>query len=282
MRERFWLWLRTSRFVRELYDIPFLSTPMKVFSQLVVPSDARRMLRVRSGLAKGLIFELRPRWEIQLWEGQYERDIQRLLAEKLKPGSVVYDVGAGFGFYSVLAARLGAQVFAFEPEPYNAESLLRHARLNSLESSVELARAAVLEKSGFAQLVPAGQAKGHGSGHIVKNGKPEQEMITVPCTTLDDFAARNPLPNIIKIDVEGAESEVLRGAEQLFRLCQPDVICEVHDATNASFVFEWFSRRRYTLSWIENRANFPKHLVAVFASQVALNSKTGSAEVSIP
>jgi FkbM family methyltransferase len=66
-------------------------------------------------------------------------------------------------------------------------------------------------------------------------------MITVPCTTLDDFAARNPLPNIFKIDVEGAESEVLRGAEQLFRLWQPDVICEVYDATNASFVFDWFS-----------------------------------------
>ena len=281
MRERVWLWLRASRFLRKVYDIPFLSTPMKVFSHLLVRTDARRMLSVRSGLAKGLIFELRPRWEIQLWEGQYESNIQHFLEERLKSGSVLYDVGAGFGFYSLLSARLGAYVFAFEPDVHNAESLLRHAMLNSLESRVELTRAAVLEKCGFAQMVPAGQAEGHGSGHILKGGKLEPEMITVRSTTLDDFAERKPLPNIIKIDVEGAESEVLRGAEQLFKRCQPDVICEVHDATNASFVFDWLSSRRYLLTWIENRADFPRHLIAVSASQVALNPKTGSAEVSV-
>jgi len=61
----------------------------------------------------------------------------------LKPGSVLYDVGADIGFYSLLAARQSARVFAFEPDVQNVEALERHVRLNFLGAKIEVIRAAV-------------------------------------------------------------------------------------------------------------------------------------------
>src|SRR6266480_1129083 len=114
MREALWLRLRKSPLMRRLYAMQVFAAPMKSLSYLLVPSQGMRTLRVRSGPGRGLLFELNPRWEIPTWDGSYELEVQRVLQERLKPGSVFYDVGANIGFYSLLAARQGAQVFAFE------------------------------------------------------------------------------------------------------------------------------------------------------------------------
>ena len=95
--------------------------------------------------------------------------MQHILGENLKPGSVVYDVGAGFGFYSLPAAHLGARVFAFEPGAKNAEALRRHVRLNSCDLRIHILKAAVLAVSGQAQVREASQETGHGSGHVIKS-----------------------------------------------------------------------------------------------------------------
>jgi hypothetical protein len=149
MREALWLRLRKSPFLRKFYAMQVFVAPMKGLSYLLVPSQEMGTLRVRSGPGRGLLFELNPRWEIPTWDGSYELEVQRVLQERLKPGSVLYDVGANIGFYSLLAARLGAQVFAFEPDVQNAESLARHARLNCLGAKIEVIRAAVFSTSGL-------------------------------------------------------------------------------------------------------------------------------------
>ncbi len=262
MRENLWLLLRNSSLLRKLSGIPLTNRAIKAVSRMLLPSNSKRRLRVRGGPAKGLVFELNPRWEIQLWEGRYEVAVQHLLVERLRPGSVFYDVGAGFGFYSLLAAHLGARVFAFEPDSKNAEALKHHARLNSCDLKIEILNAAVLAVSGHAQLSEASQETGHGSGHVIRSPEAEETTRAVACVSLDEFAKVNALPTLIKVDVEGSESEVFSGAEQLFERCRPNVICEVHDALNASFVSGWFERKRYAVEYIGNWPSYPAHLVA--------------------
>jgi FkbM family methyltransferase len=236
--------------------------PIKILSYLLVPSRGMRALRVRSGPGRGLLFELNPRWEIPTWDGSYELEVQQVLQERLKPGSVFYDVGANIGFYSLLAARQGAQVFAFEPDVQNAESLERHVRLNSIAAKIEVIRAAVFSTSGFVAFEPADSARGHGNAHVGTKTEDFNPKVEVPCTTLDDFTREHVVPDTIKIDVEGAESNVLSGAEKLFTHYRPHLICEVHDAANASFVDSWLKTQGYELRWLDSNSGFPRQLLA--------------------
>jgi len=262
MRENLWRLLRNSSLLRKLSGIPLVNLPLRAVSHVVLPSNSKRRLRIQDGPAKGLVFELNPRWETELWEGRYEIAVQHILVENLEPGSVFYDVGAGFGFYSLLAAYCGARVLAFEPDSENAESLRLHTSLNSFDSKIEIFRAAVLRTSGNAQLRAASQHRGHGSGHVIKSLEAEDKTRTVTCVSLDEFTKVNVLPTLIKVDVEGSESDVFSGAEQLFERCHPKVICEVHDAQNASFISNWLEQRRYSVEYIGNFANHPAHLFA--------------------
>jgi FkbM family methyltransferase len=262
MRETLWLWLRGSPLLRKLYSFSPAHKLMNALSYLLVPSNRKRRLQVRKGPGAGLAFELNPRWERHLWEGQHELKVQQTITERLAPGDVFYDIGAGFGFYSCLAARLRVQVFAFEPDDANAQSLLRQAELNTLGPSIKLVKLAVVAKSGLTNFEPAPQERGHGNGQVTGLVNPNFSSVNVPCTSLDDFILQNPLPNLIKIDVEGAESEVLSGAEELFRRGRPVVLCEVHDAANARYVSAWLDKRSYSVQFIGVSNEYPTHLVA--------------------
>jgi Methyltransferase FkbM domain len=72
-----------------------------------------------------------------------------------------------------------------------------------------------------------------------------------------------PPPTLIKIDVEGAEAEVLRGAEKTFARSHPVVICEVHHGRAEEEVCSWLSQQGYSLGWLATDAKFPRHLLAL-------------------
>jgi len=262
MREALWLGLRRSPLLRRLYAIPAFLGPLRWLSFVLLPSYGTRPLRVRSGPAKGLVFELNPRWEMAVWEGCYEQAAQDYLQKQLRSGRVFYDVGANFGFYSLLAARQGAQVFAFEPDVQIADSLERHTHLNFLNARIEIVRAAVYSTSGLIALHPASCRQGHGNAHVGLDWEPSHSTVPVPCTTLDDFARRHDAPDVVKIDVEGTESEVLKGAEKVFAESRPHLLCEVHDAANASFVEAWLRDRSYDIRWLEETDKLPRQLLA--------------------
>jgi FkbM family methyltransferase len=262
MREELWLRLRNSRIVRKLYSIPALARPMKAASLTLLPSLGQRMLRVRGGLAKGLLLEVNPRWENAVWEGTYERPIQELLARLLKPGMAVYDVGGGIGFHAMLAARLGARVFTFEPDEENGRCIEHLIELNNLQKSITLVRCAVFLYSGNIALDPANTPRGHGNAYVRPGDGKTDGTRMVPCVTLDDFARDNPIPGLVKIDVEGAESDVLKGATKLFRTARPYLLCEVHDSANAEFIEPWLKERGYVFRWIEEGGQWPRHFLA--------------------
>ena len=119
-----------------------------VFSQVDAANHAcgaRFAVRVRKGTGAGLRLSLDTRYEAQYAAGFHETALLACLAAHLKPGDVLYDVGAHIGYISLVAARLvgpSGKVFAFEADPENARRIIGHAEMNALPQ-VELVGAAV-------------------------------------------------------------------------------------------------------------------------------------------
>jgi FkbM family methyltransferase len=257
MREAVWWKLHNSPFVKKIYANPVLAPVMRKASNLLLPPLTEKVLKVKTGLGKGLIFELNPRWEPDMWQGHYEPSSQKVAAPYLKPGKTLYDVGGGIGFYSLVAARLGAQVFTIEPDPKNRDVILQHAKMNKLDGKIQMMPLAANSYSGTMLMEPSDQGRGHGHGHAQEVfGTDPGKCIEVQCTTLDDFARKNPPPDLVKIDVEGCEAAVFRGAEWLMREHRPAFLCEIHTPELGAEVSEIVSARNYRIEWLDD-AGYP-------------------------
>ncbi len=155
--------------------------------------------------------------------GTYEEEQTRLFRAMVRPGHTVLDVGAHVGYYTLLASELAGvtgQVVAFEPDPDNVRFLERHVRLNRCVN-VTVERAAVAASDGEASFE---RGSGTGTGHLGAAGD-----LTVRTLALDAYVRRHGLrPDVVKIDVEGAEAEVLAGAESMLRTVRPTLFLSTH------------------------------------------------------
>jgi FkbM family methyltransferase len=187
-------------------------------------------------------------------QGSYEPQVARLLTVFLRPGDVFFDVGANIGCHTLVAAAAGASVHAFEPVPRIAVRLHEHIRLNNLHGQVLVVEAALSDRAGLAPFHVASRLDD--GSHSLLPGVPADriDVISVPTQTLDAYAeaARCGGPNVVKIDVEGSEALVLRGAEKaLERTPQPVWIFETADrladgiGESAASVVDAFRRRGY-------------------------------------
>ena len=156
------------------------------------------------------------------WAGTYEATKQRAFAAAVRPGYVVYDVGANVGFYSLLASRLvgpRGRVMAFEPAPANLRYLRRHVALNH-SANVEVVDAAVSDRERFMRF---DEGPNRYEGRLAAHGG-----IEVRCVSLDEFASTHAHPDVIKIDVEGGELDVLRGAAGLLASRRVTILLATH------------------------------------------------------
>jgi len=161
------------------------------------------------------------------WLGCYESEKQKVFIRTIKKGSVVYDVGAHVGFYSLLSSELvglHGRVVAFEPNPRNINYLKRHLHLNRIDN-VRVVEAAVADKSGSAYF--QGSADNNYGGNISSEGS-----IKVRLVSLFELVTNRTIqaPDYMKIDVEGAEFLVLKGAEQLLVDFRPVIFLSTHGA----------------------------------------------------
>jgi FkbM family methyltransferase len=133
---------------------------------------------------------------------------------RLPRGGIIFDVGAYRGITAQLFARAASKVYAFEAMPENAESIRRVLKLRSI-SNVLVHQAAVSDAIGTSDFHIL-ESKGHNSLGKVNTSK-YLYTIKVPTITLDDFTEQSKIPSIdfLKIDVEGFELEVLKGAAGL-------------------------------------------------------------------
>jgi FkbM family methyltransferase len=226
--------------------------------------------QVESGLSKGMWMRLRIPQEAGFLHGEHEPDVQDLIVRMLQPGGCLYDIGSHLGSISLGAARLvgeSGRVVAFEGDPDNALILQQNCVRNHLQSNLQVVHAAVWSSSASEGILfrkAAGRTYGgvEVDGHSPVLGG-DGPLIRVPVITLDDFAAAGgPLPQLIKIDVEGGEHEVLRGGSLLFEKQRPLVIVEVHHQRAADEILRWLQEFRYSGEWNIPKQNFPRRLIA--------------------
>lgn len=139
----------------------------------------------------------------------YEPAETEVFVSLVSPGDVVFDIGAQVGYFSILAAKLGAKVVAFELVDMFADDIGRHVRANSVNVTVERFPVAL-------------------DGQRVTFGESFGVRQTRASVSLDTYCARTGVyPDVLKIDVEGAELDVLRGAREVLTR-KPSILLAVH------------------------------------------------------
>ena len=186
--------------------------------------------------------------------GWLEVSVQEAFRRLLGPGDVLYDVGANIGFFSLVGARLvepGGRVYAFDPVPENAEAVRVNAALNGIGNVTVLERA-------------AGAARGRDRLLRVEDLSWSQlesqgwhpktvDAVEVEVVPIDELVASGEVqpPTLVKIDVEGAELDVVRGMAQTIERHRPAIVCELHD-TAAGFV-ELMESHGYSVENLEGK-----------------------------
>ena len=184
------------------------------------------------------------------WLGTYELHKQLQVATSISPGMTVYDVGANVGFYTLLASVLAGpagKVHAFEPVPRNFEILEHHVRINRIQNVVAT-RAAAASGSGLRSFALASD---YAMGHLVEQGD-----FQVRTLTLDGYLkdTGSPAPAVIKIDVEGAEAEVLRGGHQLLLNHHPTIFLATHGRAAHDECCRLLESAGYSLNSLDGQA----------------------------
>lgn len=218
-------------------------------------------IRVQTGWARGLWMQVDLSHERAWWAGTHEPAVQDKLPQLLGTNMVFYDIGANIGFFALAAARLGTRVFAFEPDPENAARLRAHTTRNRLLGQLETVEAALWSESTssitFRRGIPRSQGGvAHGKCQAVRASGP---LIHVRAIKLDDFVSGGrPAPQVIKLDVEGAASEVLHGAIETIRLYRPTLVIEVHTPNERDGVTQFLAPLSYGVSWCIPSEEFPR------------------------
>jgi FkbM family methyltransferase len=247
------LLLRSPGPIRSLRHIPVLGQLIHGLSHRFVPSDERVWARIEMGPAMGLWIELNPRTGQNYLRGDAETKTQGVLEERLRPGMVFYDLGANIGLFSILAARLvgpAGKVFSFEPDPPTAARLRRNIVRNEFQNTTVI-QAGVWSTSGKRMFRTAdATSPDRGLGKFV-TGDAAANGTLLECIALDDFIQDAPAPEAIKCDVEGAEVEVLRGAEEILRVRRPWILCELHSEENGQAVRDLLGEFGYRLESVD-------------------------------
>jgi FkbM family methyltransferase len=157
--------------------------------------------------------------------GASEPEIADVIRRLLRPGMVFVDVGAHLGEYTVLAAKIlnnSGYVHAFEPRPDLFEILRQNIELNHCQNAKAQPNAVWCKNDSFDfEMTPEPAVSALRPDGVTGSGT---TYIKVRAVTLDEWFSRPsvPKPNLIKVDVEGAELQVLQGAASLLTLPQPE------------------------------------------------------------
>lgn len=236
---------------RWLYKVPFLARFIRGSLNATAPEGITEVT-IAAGVLEGMRMALDLHIEKDYWLGTYEPDLQVAALQFIKPGMVVYDVGANIGYISLMAARLAEEqgkVFSFEALPANIARLNQNVSLNAFQERVRVIHAAVVDKAGEVSfLAHASGAMGKALGSA---GRDEQYTQTIKeeGIALDDFVFKqeNPAPSVIKMDIEGGEGIALAGMPRLLKEIRPVLLIELHGEEAARQVWGCLKANGYTL-----------------------------------
>lgn len=201
--------------------------------------------------------------------GVFDLMVTETLWRLADPGETAIDAGANIGYMSAVLARRvgrGGRVFAYEPHPLNFRELQQNAATvagNAQDAPIEPRQAALGAVRSVMKLhVPEDFDRHPGESSLAPLGhlKESAQSIDVEVRPLDDELRADARVGVMKMDVEGFEIEVLKGAEQLFSSHRVrDCIFEEHEPV-PSAVTRWFEGRRYTILRLHRGLFRPKLL----------------------
>jgi FkbM family methyltransferase len=187
-----------------------------------------------------------------LYLGQFELETIDFFSHHLRPGMIVFDVGANIGVYSLLSAKhvgKGGAIHSFEPTPSTFAQLQANVELNGF-ACINLNQLAVAEQSGTSNLFLYEQNAMNSLSRQDWVGTPLGQ-VAVETISLDEYVDAEGLAtvNLLKLDVEGAELGVLKGARRLLSGPNPPVVvCEFADKTTYNFGYRAADLRDYLAS----------------------------------
>ena len=189
--------------------------------------------KLKRRLPNGLAFYVSPDSQLKYLGKRFDTDLTDLANTFVSADSVVWDIGANCGVFAFSSAA-AKQVVAVEADPFLCNLMQDSMRLNGV--SLVLVSAAAFSTSTLAEFSIAhrGRASNHLSaveGSTQTGG--ERTRLLVPTITLDSLLDHVLPPTLVKIDVEGAEVDVLRGAARLLHEIRPVLYLEIVDATRA-------------------------------------------------
>lgn len=167
----------------------------------------------------------------------YEVKIDRLFEKYVKPGSTVIDIGANIGLHTLRSALLAGEkgkVIAIEPSTWAIKKLRRNLELNP-----ELSKIIEIRHNALGENAEKSISLGFQSSYRL-NGKNEIYSEVVDVLTLDSIAEQNSLQSVdfIKIDVDGHELHILRGAKNMLSISKPVLVVEFTPSYSASYLDE--------------------------------------------
>lgn len=209
--------------------------------QFLLPD--RVVVREVEGLGPFAFRLRRHRWMMgsKPFEGGHHASTLAMFRQLIRPGDVVYDIGANIGYYSRFIARdLGAsRLVCFEPMTENADLLEQNLKLGKHEGIARVFRLALSDHDGEELLQVDDVMGGTAVLNEVSGGKPSEarehlglgpKTQTIKVARLDDLIEREslPPPGMMKIDTEGAEALVLGGAVETLRTHRPRLAIALH------------------------------------------------------
>jgi FkbM family methyltransferase len=231
---------------------------------------------VRTKLEGKLFFDLDLKDDLGLYLWNYpdfyEKEEIEAFCSFITPGSVVLDVGANFGLYTVLAAKRGAQVFAIEPDPRNVSMLRHNVNLNRLEKQVTIVEMAATETE---KAVPLYRSLVNmGESNILQKGLLSG---SVKGRTIDSLNL--PPVDVCKMDIEGSEFLALQGMQRtLKRSPQIKLFIEYAEVFPDSQPLLQYLRTNFTtLRVMEAPQSDPWHQVPSFCNIFATRAAEKSA-----
>ncbi len=217
-------------------------------------------VKVAAGDLAGYTIFLDMQIDKDYWLGTYEPELQAAIRELVRPGGVAYDVGANIGYVTLLLAKAAGEagrVFAFEALPDNASRWQKNIDSNGCSARAHLFAGAVTQAAGpVSFLVHASGGMGKVVGSAGRRDQYQAE-VTVAGISLDEFVYKlgNPMPQVIKMDIEGGEVLALPGMARLLIEARPLMLVELHGPESGHAAWTAFSRAGYTVCWM--RPGYP-------------------------